>query len=342
MDIWLGAGCDHPARDFVRFILPAPIRATSLGIVSRLACSLSVKDGEEVARLFLTDVDGNVQTESLIAGRDSSEWAYDCPHVKTEHSRAPVFSSFPASMYDQPCEGHFYLAMLRLSAPASISSVKIQWTGRTGAMTIEKVSFVDEANNSSEPINLTTLNNSQWNFVEEAGEARIYENLRASPRAFLVPEAMSLKPEEILSAIKTSKLPNGREFDPARTALVESGISLPGQGFDPEANAQITQMGDRLMEVQTSSATESFLVTSDLYYPGWAATIDGAPVPVLRANYAFRGIAVPAGRHVVRFEFTPKAFYYGLALSALALLALASFLTLAPYFRKPAETEILS
>jgi len=342
MDVWLGSACDHPQRDFVRFVLPKPFKAKSIAIVSRLACSTAVKDGEEVARLSLTDVDGDVQSASLVAGRDSSEWAYDCPNIKTEHARANVFSSFPASMYDRPCEGHFYVTRLPLSEAATINSVKIQWTGRAGAITIEKVSLVDETDNSSEPVNQMSLNNIQWSFVEEAGEAGIYENLRANPRAWLVPEAINLKPEEILSAIKTSKLPDGREFDSSRTALVEGETLARDESFDPEADAQITRYGDRLMEIQTSSASSAFLVTSDLYYPGWSVTIDGAPAQILRSNYAFRGVKLPAGQHSVRFEFTPKTFYYGLTLSAFSLLALICFLRLSTVFRKPPESEILS
>lgn len=337
MDIWLGAGCDHPERDSVRFVLPKPFKATGVAIVSRLACSTSVQDGEEVARVSVTDDEGEVQTASLVAGRDSSEWAYDCPEVKTAHARANVFGNFPASMHDQPCAGHFYVARLPLPEAANVNSLKIQWTGHTGAITIEKVSLLGEADDSSEPVSQMALNNTQWSFVERLGDATIYENLRANPRAWLVPEAVNLKPEEILSAVKTSRLPDGREFDTARTALVEGATPFHAQNFDPEADARITRFTDRLMEVQTSAASQSFLVTSDLYYPGWGVTIDDTPAQLLRTDYAFRGVAVPAGNHVVRFEFTPKTFSYGLGVSALSLIALAGFLARAPYFRRPTE-----
>ena len=331
MDIWLGSGCDHPPRPSVRFNLTAPFRATGVSLVSRLACSVSVKDGEEMARVALTDVDGNVQTQSILAGRDSSEWSYDCPNIKPkiQHSRAEVFESFPAKMYEASCEGHFYVATLHLNSARAISSVEIQWTGRTGAITIEKLSLVDELSNSSEAISPLSIQGSQWRFVEETGSARVYENLKAMPRAWLTNEVLQLKPEEILDAIKTSKLPGGRIFDPARVALVEDALSLPAQGVDSEALAHITQYGNTFMEVETTSSLPSFLVTSDLYYPGWRATLDGAPAQLFRADYALRGVQVPSGRHRLRFEFTPKTFYYGLGLSVLSLVALLCFLAFA-------------
>jgi uncharacterized membrane protein YfhO len=82
------------------------------------------------------------------------------------------------------------------------------------------------------------------------------------------------------------------------------------------------------MEVQTSSSSDAFLVTSDTWYPGWQATIDGAPASIFRANYALRGVRVPAGRHLVRFEYRPKMFYLGTATSVISLLALIGILAI--------------
>jgi len=330
MDTWLGSGCDHPRRDSVRFNLATPFRATSVGLVSRLACSLSLKDGEEVARASLTDTDGNVQTVSILAGRDSSEWSYDCPNIKPKmgHSRAEVFSSFPAKMYEESCQGHFYSAKLRLNDAKPITSVEIQWVGRTGAMTVEKITLIDELTNSSEAISPLSIEGSQWRFIKEAGEARIYENPRAMPRAWLVPEALNLKPEDILSAIKTSKLPDGRAFDPSRVALVEEPLSFASQANDQPTSTRITQFSNTYMEVQTASTSPSILVTSDVYYTGWQATLDKAPVQIFRADYALRAMKVPAGTHTIRFEFVPKTFYYGVAISIFSLLLLVGLLAL--------------
>jgi uncharacterized membrane protein YfhO len=77
------------------------------------------------------------------------------------------------------------------------------------------------------------------------------------------------------------------------------------------------------MEVRTTAAAPSFLVTSDVYYPGWQATVDGAPVQLFQANYALRGVGVPAGTHTVRFVYKPRSFYYGVMVSAISLVALA-------------------
>jgi hypothetical protein len=59
------------------------------------------------------------------------------------------------------------------------------------------------------------------------------------------------------------------------------------------------------------------LVFTDSYYPGWKALIDGQPVPVLRADDAFKAVVVPAGTHAVSFQFSPAIVYLGLAISIL-------------------------
>jgi uncharacterized membrane protein YfhO len=63
------------------------------------------------------------------------------------------------------------------------------------------------------------------------------------------------------------------------------------------------------------------VVLVDTYDPGWRVTVDGQRAPLLRANVAFRGVAVPAGRHVIEQVYRPWTVLAGLGTSAAALLA---------------------
>ncbi|MGB7923687.1 MAG: YfhO family protein [Pyrinomonadaceae bacterium] len=330
LDLSIGRGCgatDSP----VLFNLPTPIAATKVGIVSWLGCSGSIPNAAEVARITIVDDKGKTQERQLVAGRDTSEFAYDCSDVRPHvlHDRAPVFSSFPINRESGPCEGHRYVATVSLDEATKIKSVEIKWVAGEGVLSIRKVSLIDEPASLSYSMrngSLLPADDARWRHVEEIGLASVYENLKVMPRAWLVPEAVRLNAEEALDAIKSSKLPDGRRYDPTRMALVEEGrAAFKVEPFDAQASAQVTRLSPNEMEVKTVSSSPSFLVTSDVYYPGWVALLDGTQVDLVRTNYTLRGVAVPAGSHVVEFVFRPKLFYYGATLSAATALLLLLF-----------------
>lgn len=76
------------------------------------------------------------------------------------------------------------------------------------------------------------------------------------------------------------------------------------------------------LTIRADSACPGLLVVNQSWAPGWTATIDGQPAPILRTNYLARGVALPAGQHEVRFVYAPRSFTVGL------LLTLATSLTL--------------
>ncbi|MGN1353362.1 MAG: YfhO family protein [Alloprevotella sp.] len=49
------------------------------------------------------------------------------------------------------------------------------------------------------------------------------------------------------------------------------------------------------------------VVFSEIYYPGWTATIDGQPAELGRVNYVLRALKVPAGNHKVVMTFKPSS-----------------------------------
>ncbi len=65
------------------------------------------------------------------------------------------------------------------------------------------------------------------------------------------------------------------------------------------------------------------VVVSELFYPGWRATVDGTDTPIYRADHALRAVLVPAGRHSVEMVFDPLSFRVGAVISLATLLAAA-------------------
>jgi hypothetical protein len=331
INLWLGVGCVPEALPHsLKFKLLKSAPATTVAVVSKLGCSTGITDGSEVAHVLVTDAEGKVQTRTLLAGRDSAEWAYDCADVKPQmhHKRANVFSSFHVERVN-PCDGHNYVARFPLDGLTQVSSVEVQWVGQAGGIAVDKVSLINEQTGESSPVASTLIEGGDWRHTEDIINTSVYENAHAMPRAWLVPEVVQLRPEEALSTIKTSRLPDGRRFDPSHTAIVEESPPTPAtqnaQG-DAASSAEVLSLNDSTMEVRTNAASPSFLVTSDVFYPGWGATIDGAPAHLFQANYALRGVSVPAGSHLVKFVYRPRSFYYGAGVSALSLLALVGLM----------------
>ena len=93
---------------------------------------------------------------------------------------------------------------------------------------------------------------------------------------------------------------------------MEEGPEFQVAGYDSSGKVDIIELEDTEMIVRTRSNSESFLVTSDIFFPGWQALIDGKLTPLKQVDYILRGVALPAGSHEVRFQYHPTPFYAGL------------------------------
>jgi hypothetical protein len=148
----------------------------------------------------------------------------------------------------------------------------------------------------------------------------VYRNEAALPRAFVAQRAIVAADHE-----DAWRRIHQADFDPATTVVVEGGerLDLPA---GTETETRVVSYGPDGLEIEVDSPAPGYLVLSDPFYPGWRAEVDGQPAEILRANYAFRAVAVPAGAHRLTMAFRPASWYTGLAISlvtGLILLALA-------------------
>ena len=124
-------------------------------------------------------------------------------------------------------------------------------------------------------------------------------------------------------------------FDPAAEVILSEPVT-EGSRCGPAGTSRfLTSRPDRVrLEVEAERA--GYLVLADAFDPGWRATVDGEAVALLRANVAFRAVAVPAGRHVVEMVYRPRAVSQGLALTllTLALVAMATATRALPSWRR--------
>ncbi len=153
------------------------------------------------------------------------------------------------------------------------------------------------------------------------GVANVYSYADAPPRWRLAQEAIAIAdPEAQLSAIKV------KHFDPEREVVVDRRVDLPAAtGEEP---GRVTLVDERPTRITLRAACPGprVLVLADAWYPGWSVKIDGRPTELLRANYAFRGVALPAGEHTVTFSFRPAAWDRALPMLAIGLLVVLALL----------------
>ena len=74
--------------------------------------------------------------------------------------------------------------------------------------------------------------------------------------------------------------------------------------------------------------TPGLVVLADRWDKGWRAYWDGRPVPILEANYAIRGVVVPAGNGTLEFIYKPASLILGLWLAGFAALVLICWLAI--------------
>lgn len=94
---------------------------------------------------------------------------------------------------------------------------------------------------------------------------------------------------------------------------------------DSTASVVLTKYEPNNMTYTVNSAKDGVVVFSEVYYPGWSATIDGQPAELGRVNYILRALNVKAGKHEVVLDFHPSSISITetIAYTALAVLLLA-------------------
>lgn len=115
---------------------------------------------------------------------------------------------------------------------------------------------------------------------------------------------------------------------------------LDGTPLD-SGTVQLTAYAPNRLAYRVDCAKGGLMVFSEIYYPGWTATVDGQPAELGRVNYVLRAMKVPAGSHEVVLEYQPASVktantvaYVAIALILIALLAAIALPLWRKYKRK--------
>lgn len=110
------------------------------------------------------------------------------------------------------------------------------------------------------------------------------------------------------------------EFRPSVDVVVQGG-NLPWKGPSDLGGGRASIRVDRndRVVVDVDANGPGLLILRDSLRSGWTASVDGAPVPILRGDVLFRAVLVPPGRSVVTFSYTTPGLVAGSILCVIGL-----------------------
>jgi hypothetical protein len=117
-------------------------------------------------------------------------------------------------------------------------------------------------------------------------------------------------------------------FDPLRVAVIDSAASVSVAPLSalPQPLGITTKVtrydpGHISLDLSAPAPAGAALVVSENYYPGWTARVnDRDAAPVVRADYTFIGLPLPAGATRVSLDFHDPAYETGKAVTFVAVL----------------------
>jgi uncharacterized membrane protein YfhO len=102
--------------------------------------------------------------------------------------------------------------------------------------------------------------------------------------------------------------------------------TLAGGELPKEATARIVEYQPSRLVIETNAQRAAVLIVSEIIYPGWEATIDGATARIDATDYLLRGVFVPAGAHRVEMRYRAPAARNGAFISVFSLLVLGGLM----------------
>ncbi len=109
-----------------------------------------------------------------------------------------------------------------------------------------------------------------------------------------------------------------------------------------QGTVELTLYAPNEMHYKVQSEAGGVVVFSEIYYPGWTATIDGNEAELGRVNYVLRALRVPAGTHDIKMEFRPTSVSTTTSIAYFAICGILGLFLVAivVVIRKKRKTEL--
>lgn len=163
-------------------------------------------------------------------------------------------------------------------------------------------------------------------YVDHKKKTYQQQSLEAIKRAWFVRQTVKVDDEE--AALRYIRSDQFRPFEEVifeapeadKLKLPLKNDSPPVSKQEPKVEIRVHELSPEHLKIEISSHPGGFLVLSEIYYPGWYATIENQEIPVYRANSILRCIYLKENINQIDVKFRPASLRYG------AFISLSSFL----------------
>ena len=243
---------------------------------------------------MLFGIESGAGYESVVMSRTADIWRVVAGESVAAVSASPLASSFIPSY--SPSKVRYDLlprvGITTIYAPPDVSSDPV-WRQRRAS-----------------PLSLQQL--------YSGPDGSVFTIRSAGSRGFVVYRAKRV--EDAAAALASYTTPG---FPYRTTVLLEGNAGDTARShLATPAPATPVHRGVNSSEWIVQARQPGYFVLLDTWAPGWRATVNGEPIAVQRADYAFRAVAVPAGRSVVRLDYHPPGFGAGLLAITATLLGI--------------------
>lgn len=143
----------------------------------------------------------------------------------------------------------------------------------------------------------------------------IFEYKNVYPRAFLASSyIVASSDKDIIDTLFA------KDFDRRNTLVLEEKPSVEPQAGP--GSAEIVSYTPNKVTIEINSPSPKLLFFSDAFDAGWYAFVDGKESRVYRADYDFRAVVTPVGKHTVVFMYAPDEFRWGIMLGIVGIAGL--------------------
>lgn len=196
-----------------------------------------------------------------------------------------------------------------IARPDMLAALNVMYVVDSAPVTLPDFMLVDAFQNQP-----------QFRFYEGVvhGPVYVYRNERFLSRAFFARDVQGVNGDaDMIRAV---------EHADVRETAVADGVESAASPPSPDDRVEVLHAEGGVLDLAVRNQARRFLVISEVWHPGWRATIDDVPAALHRTDIALQGLWLPPGDHRVALRFWPPGLTAGLAITSVTMCGvLASF-----------------